>query len=786
MRARYFPLVAALVATLLTGQAPTAQALTVHEIPAGWAYTYAGAKTPGASITAETKSAHADKTSSFIVNFNTVPLQYQPAVQAAVDIWSANFSSTVPIHVDATFGRQSSLAVLASSSPVNFFQGFTGAPDSDLYYSSAMANALAGKDLDPANPEITIRINSTIGSNLYLGTDGNCPSGLYDLESIIIHELAHGLGFISNDLIAYGYGSIQQPTPYDAYAQLPDGSRLSDLPSPSVELADALTNKLIWSGKQAIAVNNGINPILYTPNIYSSGSSISHLDENQFPKGDPNAVMTPTLSPGEVFRSPGPLVIAMFKDMFLAPPPGVPVGTPKVPRNQAALVGDKSAIVVFDKPTNYRTAQVSSFEVKVMPGNLTRTVKKSPAIITGLKNGVAYSFSITAKNALGTSDPVTTNAVIPQAAWSSTVLDAKADGKNLATTTFNGKPMIIYSDSKNGDIKSLTYSAGKWSTSVIDGNATTGGKTADDVSGEISVCVGTINKVSTLNIFYADLTKKWLRSASFDGKRWSYSIVDGNGPKIQPYSEKVRVRTDSDVSGSNACAVTPSGVQVFYRDESQGTLLGAVRDGTSWRYELIDGDRNTDNRTTGDVGFHLKAMSVGARAYLLYDSVLSVNTDKQPLRGEVRIAYRDSAYPEDWQYQTLDTSGFGIAVAGFDVALYNSGKSQSATWLASTILPTQADQIRWLDLKNLGTSTTPTSLSTPSYGIPQAPIALDNKGTLFSCQSRLCAENSADQTISLVSGAPVADGTNSAWITLGSVRYAVISSAGKLTLYKAA
>ncbi len=786
MRARYFPLVAALVATLLTGQAPTAQALTVHEIPAGWAYTYAGAKTPGASITAETKSAHADKTSSFIVNFNTVPLQYQPAVQAAVDIWSANFSSTVPIHVDATFGRQSSLAVLASSSPVNFFQGFTGAPDSDLYYSSAMANALAGKDLDPANPEITIRINSTIGSNLYLGTDGNCPSGLYDLESIIIHELAHGLGFISNDLIAYGYGSIQQPTPYDAYAQLPDGSRLSDLPSPSVELADALTNKLIWSGKQAIAVNNGINPILYTPNIYSSGSSISHLDENQFPKGDPNAVMTPTLSPGEVFRSPGPLVIAMFKDMFLAPPPGVPVGTPKVPRNQAALVGDKSAIVVFDKPTNYRTAQVSSFEVKVMPGNLTRTVKKSPAIITGLKNGVAYSFSITAKNALGTSDPVTTNAVIPQAAWSSTVLDAKADGKNLATTTFNGKPMIIYSDSKNGDIKSLTYSAGKWSTSVIDGNATTGGKTADDVSGEISVCVGTINKVSTLNIFYADLTKKWLRSASFDGKRWSYSIVDGNGPKIQPYSEEVRVRTGSDVSGSNACAVTPSGVQVFYRDESQGILLGAVRDGTSWRYELIDGDRNTDNRTTGDVGFHLKAMSVGARAYLLYDSVLSVNTDKQPLRGEVRIAYRDSAYPEDWQYQTLDTSGFGIAVAGFDVALYNSGKSQSATWLASTILPTQADQIRWLDLKNLGTSTTPTSLSTPSYGIPQAPIALDNKGTLFSCQSRLCAENSADQTISLVSGAPVADGTNSAWITLGSVRYAVISSAGKLTLYKAA
>ncbi len=785
MRVRSFPLIAALLATLLAAPAPAANALSVKEIPAGWAYTYAGTKTQSASLTAASISAHVDKTSSFIINFNTVPVQYQAAVQAAVDVWSANFASTVPIHVDATFGRQSSLAVLASSSPVNYFQGFTNAPDSELYYSSAMANALAGKDLDPANPEITIRINSTIGSNLYLGTDGNCPAGLYDLESIIIHELAHGLGFISNDEILFGFGSIQQPTPFDAYTQLPDGTRLSDLPSPSVELANAFTNKLIWSGKQAIKINNGVNPILYTPSQYSSGSSISHLDENQFPKGDPNAVMTPTLAPGEVFRSPGPLVIAMFQDMMTKPPAGVPVGIPLVPRNQSALVGDKSAIVVFDKPTNARTSQVSSYDIKVSPGGFTKTVIKGPAVITGLKNGVAYSFSITAKNALGTSDPVTTNAVIPQAAWSTSLIDAKADAKNLTVTKFNNKPMVIYSDAKNGDIKAATYTSSGWSTSVIDGNATTGGKTADDVSGNISVCVGVINKVETLNIFYADLTKKWLRSASFNGKSWSYSIVDGNGPKIQPYTERVRVRTGSDVSGSSACAVTPAGLQVFYRDESQGILLGAVKDGSSWRYELLDGDRQSDGRTTGDVGFHLKAISAGPRVYVLYDSVLSVNTDKQPLRGEVRIAYRESAYPEDWQYQTLDTSGFGVAVAGFDVALYNSGKSQSASWFASTILPTQADQIRWIDLKNIASATAPTTLSTSYYGIPSSPIALDGTGTLFGCQNRLCAENSADQTISLVSPQTLAPDTNAAWITLGTKRYAVASNANKLTLFKA-
>ncbi|MSV87400.1 MAG: fibronectin, partial [Actinobacteria bacterium] len=207
-----------------------AQAVSVRSIPAGWAYTYgSGVIGKSAAITAPptNKSANIEKKSTFIINYNTVPLSYQPAIQAAVDSWSQYFSSSVPIRIDATYGRQSSLGILASSSPVKFFLGstFSGGPDNDIWYPSAMANALAKKDLDISNPEITIRINSNITPLLYLGTDGKCPAGLYDLQSIIIHELAHGLGFISNDDILYGYGSIQQATPFDAYAQLSDGSR---------------------------------------------------------------------------------------------------------------------------------------------------------------------------------------------------------------------------------------------------------------------------------------------------------------------------------------------------------------------------------------------------------------------------------------------------------------------------------------------------------------------------------------------------------------------------------
>ena len=96
----------------------------------------------------------------------------------------------------------------------------------------------------------------------YLGTDGNCPSGEYDLESIILHEMGHGLGFLSNSGYDpyYKYGTIDQPTPFDAYAQLPDGRRLMDIPSPSLELGTAITRPLVWSGLNGIKANNGIKP----------------------------------------------------------------------------------------------------------------------------------------------------------------------------------------------------------------------------------------------------------------------------------------------------------------------------------------------------------------------------------------------------------------------------------------------------------------------------------------------------------------------------------------------
>ena len=778
----------ALVA-ILTGliSAPQAHALSIiHERASTvWGHTYAGPTTKSLEST-NTGGAHLAKQSTFIVTYNNFPTWAKNDVQAAIDVWSEYFASTVPINVDATWGPSSTSGILGSARPGNYFSGFTGAPEPTLWYPSALANALAGEDLDRNSPEIVIQANSN--ANWDQRNDGAPTLNEYDLESVFIHELGHGLGFLSTDAYDtyFKYGILDQPTPFDAYAQTIDGHRLSDFPSPSLELGTALTSTLVWSGPLGIAANNGVKPLLYTPAHYEVGSSVSHLDEATFSSAGPNSVMTPNLDAGEVFHQPGPLLVAMLQDLRNKPPAGIASTMPLPPRNVAALVGDKSAVITFDLPTNNRTAQISSYTITNNRTGQTISTTASPVLISGLKNGLSYTFSIFSINDLGQSESVQTNPVTPQPAWKATILDSLADGEHIATTLFRTQPAIVYTDSKRGWVKVAMWDGRGWRKLTVDGRGGTGGRTLHNVAGPVSVCASGSGKKQILHIFYPDLVDKDLRHATFDGSSFKYDIVDGNGPIVQPYEQVNRVRTASDVSVSNACASTAVAIQVFYRDETQGILLGAVKGASGkWTYELVDGDRKTNNRTTGDVGMHLRAVAVGAKVTLIYDSVLVVNQQKQATLGEVRIATRTGITP-NWAYRTLDTSGGGVAVAGYDVSLNKTASGVIATWLtASGVSLPRPTQIRW---DNISDQSPPVTITSDGFGLPMSPLSIDNRTLAFGCQDRICTTelktSGAKAAISLVSSSQSPVPIDSDWVTINRVRYAVASVAGKLTLLR--
>jgi len=759
--------------------APTAQAQVRVRPSSVWGHTYAGNSAPAANATTSksSPSANLEKVSKFAVTYNSFPIWARTEVQAALDTWATNFKSSVDITMTATWGRSANNDVLGSARPGSYFAGFTGAPDSTLWYPSALANALAGKDLDRDNAEIIIQVNSS--ANWNQRGDDKPRSNEYDLQSVILHEVAHGLGFLSADVYDkfFGYGSIDQPTPFDAYIQTPDGRRLADMPTPSLELGKTLTAPLYWIGENGKRVNGGEKIKMYTPAIYEPGSSVSHLDEATYSKSGLDAVMTPNLDAGEVFHQPGPLLLAMMEDMRVKPPVGLAVSVPDAPRNVEALIGNQSAIITFEPPANARAAQVTTYTVRNLKTSLTVSGTSSPIVVTGLKNGTPYSFAVTAQNSLGTSLEAVTKSIVPQAGWKTAPVDLTTDGSDISSTTFNGKPIIVFTDAVKGTLKIATWNGLVWKKTTVDGAGGSAGRTKNKIAGNISLCTSGVGANQKLHIFYPDAIDRDLRYAQYDGKAFTFEVVDGNGPTIQNYEIPDRVRTASDVSISSACAITASGVSVFYRDESQGILLGATKriNMTKWVYELIDGDRKTDNRSTGDVAFHLAAYVVSSTTHIIYDSVLVINQKRDITSGEVRYATRAGVSPNTWSYTTLDQAENGIPVAGFDVAIAPEKAGIRMVWIAagtnSAPVPNQIRSTFVGKTKDIATATI------DGFGTPGARITLQNGELILNCEMRLCSMNLSlpNSPIRLVSSIQTTEPSHGVFVTIDKKKFLLVA-----------
>ena len=319
----------------------------------------------------------------------------------------------------------------------------------------------------------------------------------------------------------------------------------------------------------------------------------------------------------------------------------------------------------------------------------------------------------------------------------------------------------------------------------MDGRGGSAGRTRNPIAGDVSVCVSGSGRAQTLHIFYADSVDKDLRYATYDGKSFKFEVVDGNGSAVNKYDDPNRFRTASDVSVANACSVSAVGVQVFYRDESQGVLLGAVKAKGSrdWKYEIVDGDRKTDGRTTGDVAFHLDALFDGKSTILLYDSILTINQRKEATSGEIRVAQRIGLNPDAWRYTNLDSSGGPIAVVGYDVELQKGARGILATWLtSSTLTVPKAEQIRWAYLSApKAVKTVPTT----GYGTPSKFLSSNGSTTVFNCEERLCALDISTNALSLVAKEQSTNSLDSTWIVLKNARYLVAGIDNKLLLLRA-
>jgi hypothetical protein len=145
--------------------------------------------------------------------------QAQIVFKFAADIWGAVLQSSVPVTVSASFAKLSCDAnsgVLGSAGTTNIYSFASPAPRgavANTWYHSALFNALSGQEASPGSANIRARFNGALGStgclegsSWYFGLDGKQPAGSINFLNVVLHEMAHGLGFS-------GFGSLTTGQP---------------------------------------------------------------------------------------------------------------------------------------------------------------------------------------------------------------------------------------------------------------------------------------------------------------------------------------------------------------------------------------------------------------------------------------------------------------------------------------------------------------------------------------------------------------------------------------------
>lgn len=291
------------------------------------------------------------------------------ALRFAAGLWAQRLDSPVPIEIAVRFeplGGSAVSATLGLGGPVDVYRDFAGTSQPATWYPAALANRLAGVDLDAGTaPDVEVIFNldvdgpTALGSGrFYYGLDGHPPAGDVSFVQVALHEIAHGLGFVSQlnrstGSKLFGYDDVYSSwvervgaVPPD-FPSMSDGERLAALSSGS---------ELRWAGPNVAAAAGGL-----TAGVDAQGRVELHAPPQVVlstlhhfaPALDPDDVMEPFYS-GEAWDLT--LARALLADLGWGGPPGclpnVACVEPGVLLSDDFSDGDLGGWTVIDVGTN--------------------------------------------------------------------------------------------------------------------------------------------------------------------------------------------------------------------------------------------------------------------------------------------------------------------------------------------------------------------------------------------------------------------------------------------------
>jgi len=178
--------------------------------------------------------------------------------QRAADIWGSLIDSKVDILVDASFANLdggTNSVVLGQAGATKIVRNFDNAPQQTVCYPIALADAIAGRDLNNGAAHIQAQFSRQIdtptwlgGVGWYYGFDANHGSK-EDLLVVLLHELGHGLGFAgvtngTSGAMVSNFPSVFEQHMFDStaglhWSQMTNGQRIT---------SSTNDQKVVWDG----------------------------------------------------------------------------------------------------------------------------------------------------------------------------------------------------------------------------------------------------------------------------------------------------------------------------------------------------------------------------------------------------------------------------------------------------------------------------------------------------------------------------------------------------------
>ena len=197
-------------------------------------------------------------------------------------------------------GSLASAGPFVHLSPTGFHGGF------------AFDHLTTGVDPSPAPDALaTVDFGYTWNSGL-----GAPSAGEFDLFSVLLHEITHGLGilsFVEGDGTSAIANTANEGvyTLFDDFLETSGGKDLLlSAGKRNLSASDVTSNDVVFAGPISTTVLGSVPPI-YSPSPYDPGSSIGHFDFS----ASPTAVMTPAISSGTEKRTYDDFEIGALADI---------------------------------------------------------------------------------------------------------------------------------------------------------------------------------------------------------------------------------------------------------------------------------------------------------------------------------------------------------------------------------------------------------------------------------------------------------------------------------------